>query len=318
LENPGTEILRTSFKYSDFVSQANPNSLRKAAKSEAYKRRTAQLYDTWADLYDEDNEKNPYYAHFNRSYERIIVAHRGRLGGPAVVDIGCGTGAQSLFLARLGYYVIGVDISSRSIRKAREKARRMGLETRVDFVVADACHLPFRDGAASSVVSFGLTLNHIMDQRKPMLEISRTLSSNGYFILEFENKWSVRLIYLLIEAILDSLLHRSTGLRQLLSYSSTGVYLWSPLRVLNRLAPIPLRTVSLGEVKSLMSSCKLKPNGVFGIHILTVLMPSLERQSTKVGNRVLKGLARFDDYLTNHKVFQRIAHSFVVAGPKED
>ena len=93
-------MLGTSFKYSDFVSPANLNSLRKAAKSEAYKRRTAQLYDTWADLYDEDNEKNPYYAHFNRSYERIIVAHRGRLGGPAVVDIGCGTGAQSLFLAR--------------------------------------------------------------------------------------------------------------------------------------------------------------------------------------------------------------------------
>jgi len=310
-------MLGTSFKYSDFVSQANLNSLRKAAQSEAYKRRTAQLYDTWADLYDEDNEKNPYYAHFNRSYERIIVAHRGRLGGPAVVDIGCGTGAQSLFLARFGYYVVGVDISSRSIRKAWEKARGMGLETRVDFVVADACHLPFRDGAASSVVSFGLTLNHIIDQRKPMLEISRTLSSNGYFILEFENKWSVRLVYLLIEAIFDTLLHRSTGLRQLLSYPSTGVYLWSPTRVLNRLAPIPLRTLSLGEAKALMNTCKLKPNGVFGIHILTALMPSLERQSTKVGNRILESLARFDDYLTNHKVFQRIAHSLVVAGPKE-
>jgi hypothetical protein len=151
-----------------------------------------------------------------------------------------------------------------------------------------------------------------------MLEISRTLSSNGYFILEFENKWSVRLIYLLIEAILDSLLHRSTGLRQLLSYPSTGVYLWSPLRVLNRLAPTPLRTLSLGEVKSLMNICKLKPNGVFGIHILTVLIPSLERQSTKVGDRILESLARFDDYLTNHRVFQRIAHSFVIAGPKEN
>jgi hypothetical protein len=47
-------------------------------------------------------------------------------------------------------------------------------------------------------------------------------------------------------------------------------------------------------------------------------MPALERRSTKVGNRILKGLARFDGYLTNHRVFQRIAHSFIVAGPKED
>jgi hypothetical protein len=67
-----------------------------------------------------------------------------------------------------------------------------------------------------------------------------------------------------------------------------------------------------------MNICKLKPNGIFGIHILTVLMPALERQSTKVGNKILKSLARFDGYLTNHKVFQRMAHSFIVAGPKED
>ena len=51
------------------------------------------------------------------------------------LDIGCGTGDNSIWLAREGFDVMGVDISALAIEKARRKARLSGIECR--FLVAD-------------------------------------------------------------------------------------------------------------------------------------------------------------------------------------
>lgn len=56
-----------------------------------------------------------------------------------VLDIGCGTGELSLFLARHGLDVLGVDISPLAIAQAREKARGRRIPAR--FVVWDALDL---------------------------------------------------------------------------------------------------------------------------------------------------------------------------------
>ena len=42
--------------------------------------------------------------------------------GGSVLDLGCGPGWSSLFLARAGFDVVGVDISERMIEIARERA----------------------------------------------------------------------------------------------------------------------------------------------------------------------------------------------------
>ncbi len=55
--------------------------------------------------------------------------------GSRIIDFGCGPGLYASRLARLGAEVTGVDFSSRSIRYARECARRDTLE--VDYVEAD-------------------------------------------------------------------------------------------------------------------------------------------------------------------------------------
>jgi cyclopropane fatty-acyl-phospholipid synthase-like methyltransferase len=56
-----------------------------------------------------------------------------------VIDIGCGTGENSCYLASRGHPVRGVDLAPTAIAKAREKARARGL--RVEFRVADALAL---------------------------------------------------------------------------------------------------------------------------------------------------------------------------------
>lgn len=66
--------------------------------------------------------------------ERHITLLRGIFpAGAAVLDIGCGTGEESLALARAGYGVLGIDISPAMIRQAQTKAAVYGLNRGVSF-----------------------------------------------------------------------------------------------------------------------------------------------------------------------------------------
>ena len=57
----------------------------------------------------------------------------------SVLDVGCGTGELSLFLARQGYDVLGIDLSALAIRQAKEKARWRRIAAQ--FLVWDAIDL---------------------------------------------------------------------------------------------------------------------------------------------------------------------------------
>lgn len=69
----------------------------------------------------------------------VWFAEAGLVRDP-VLDVGCGTGELSLYLARRSHRVLGIDISAQAIRQAREKARWRGIET--SLLVADAVQLP--------------------------------------------------------------------------------------------------------------------------------------------------------------------------------
>jgi len=68
----------------------------------------------------------------------VRLADAGRIAGE-VVDVGCGTGENALFLASRGHRVVGVDFAAEAIAKARAKAIERGLD--VELVVGDALDL---------------------------------------------------------------------------------------------------------------------------------------------------------------------------------
>jgi SAM-dependent methyltransferase len=57
------------------------------------------------------------------------------------LDLGCGTGTNSLYLARHGWEVVGIDLAATAVRKARRKAQESGLS--VDFYTGDVTRLDF-------------------------------------------------------------------------------------------------------------------------------------------------------------------------------
>jgi ubiquinone/menaquinone biosynthesis C-methylase UbiE len=118
----------------------------------------------------------------------VQLVHAGELTKGLVLDIGCGTGENALFLAENGFSVVGVDLSSRAISAAEEKAIGRGLK--VDFRVANALSLSFQASHFDNCIDSGLfhTFND-HDRSIFALEIARILTTNGrYFMLCFSDK----------------------------------------------------------------------------------------------------------------------------------
>jgi 2-polyprenyl-3-methyl-5-hydroxy-6-metoxy-1,4-benzoquinol methylase len=57
----------------------------------------------------------------------------------SALDVGCGTGDASIYLAQHGWHVTGVDFTPKALDRARAKAQSAGVP--VDFVHADVTHL---------------------------------------------------------------------------------------------------------------------------------------------------------------------------------
>ena len=58
-------------------------------------------------------------------------------GGGRALDVACGQGQNTLWLAAHGYYAVGLDISGVALRSAASEARARQLQGHVDFVQAD-------------------------------------------------------------------------------------------------------------------------------------------------------------------------------------
>lgn len=83
----------------------------------------------WNKVYSEEEDRVTNYP--NRFLADVA---QGSKPGRAL-DIGMGQGRNSLFLARLGWDVTGVDISDKGIEIARKEAARLGLKP--NYVVSD-------------------------------------------------------------------------------------------------------------------------------------------------------------------------------------
>ena len=94
----------------------------------------------------------------------------------AVLEIAPGPGYLALELAKRGFRVSGVDISTSFVRIARRNAERAGGP--VDFREGDAAHLPFADASFDFVVCMAAFKN-FGDPRGALDEMHRVLRPGG-------------------------------------------------------------------------------------------------------------------------------------------
>jgi SAM-dependent methyltransferase len=106
----------------------------------------------------------------------LRLAGEGAFAG-AVLDAGCGTGANALHVASLGLQVLGVDVAEAALSSAREKAAGRDLD--VDFVVADALHLDRLGRVFETVLDCGLFHTFDSDERRAYAAALASVTSRG-------------------------------------------------------------------------------------------------------------------------------------------
>ncbi len=96
------------------------------------------------------------------------------------LDVATGTGdlARALIEETAVRGVVGVDFSEAMLALGRAKARRLGLEGRLHFVVSDALTLPFRDRTFACVASAFL-LRNLTDLDRGLREMARVTRPGG-------------------------------------------------------------------------------------------------------------------------------------------
>jgi ubiquinone/menaquinone biosynthesis C-methylase UbiE len=137
------------------------------------KRRIIRRYDLTAQMYDER------YGEEQEAKYKVAMEGLNVSNSSLILDVGCGTGLFFPFAAEKAKMVVGLDISSKLLAKAKERARNLG---NVHLVRGDADHLPFKNHSFSVVSAFTLLQN----TPKPLItlkEIKRTTKPNGFIVV---------------------------------------------------------------------------------------------------------------------------------------
>ena len=100
--------------------------------------------------------------------------------GPRVLDVACGHGPVARALARRGAEVIGVDISSELLARARSWAD--GVHAGIEYVVGDATDPTLLEGDVFNLIVCNFGLSDIDDLDQACATVARVLVAGGRFV----------------------------------------------------------------------------------------------------------------------------------------
>jgi len=124
------------------------------------------------------------------SDEFLPVALRWKeLNKQTVLDIGCGRGRHSLFLAEMGFDVTATDISPEGIAQLEEEAKRRKLENKIQTLVCDMLEIPFKNDTFDCVLGFlSITHTDYAGLKKLVSKITDMLKKSGRIYVTFNSK----------------------------------------------------------------------------------------------------------------------------------
>lgn len=126
------------------------------------------LYDRICKEYDATRRADP-------GISRTLAELLRILPGNEYLDLSCGTGNYTVEMSARGGHWTGIDLSSRMLEKAGDKSDR------IDWVRADAAHLPFQKNKMKGVLCT-LAIHHFQDPAAVFLEVGRILDQGRFII----------------------------------------------------------------------------------------------------------------------------------------
>ena len=210
----------------------------------------AEFYDVVGNTYD----RSLYFLACDPLYEaeigRIARGRRFR----RILDLGCGTGKQTVLLAPHAEEVWAIDLSAESLRRAQARCAQAGVRN-ARFIQQSIVTLPAEDGSVGAIFSYGDVISHIHDAyRQVIAECARVLAPDGVLAFEVDGKWE-----------LDMLLHHPVERTNARAARGVGhLRIWRD---------IPCKTFTGPELAALLRGSGLRPVRTRGANIFHCLMP---------------------------------------------
>lgn len=124
--------------------------------------------------------------HYSEYLSYVLSVVPNNFFGSKLLDVGCGTGQSSFLLRKEGFKVIGVDISDRFIKFAKDNFEDLGL----NFECIDVSSMTF-DTESFDVVTAYNVVEHFGNLEKTLIEMLRVLKTNGVLIINSPNLLSL-------------------------------------------------------------------------------------------------------------------------------
>lgn len=262
------------------------------------------LFDEMSDEYDNLNDLW-YSFSFDVIDSKLVDYFKPKSKNDRALDIGCGTGIQSLRLAKLGYSVTGIDISEGLIYKAKEKFKANNLLGHT-FLIHNAETLPYPDNSFDVVNCCGPTLPFIENWESTLKEVSRCLKPNGLFLLEVEGKWNFDIFWELISLLFfDFLGYESTVKKSLSHFKSfkKGHFLdYSFKTESGESVSMPIKLFTANEITKALKKNNLTVIKRWGIHSINNIIPSTilhDANPKKITQFVFKATSNVENKVNN-------------------
>jgi ubiquinone/menaquinone biosynthesis C-methylase UbiE len=131
-----------------------------------------ELYKLWAKYYEKID--NPMFGF----EEGRFIPMMGNVKGKKILDLGCGTGRNAIFLAKKGAEVYGIDFSDEMIAEIRKKIKKEMVKIKLKKQDITK-RLPYDSNSFDIVVS-DFVFNHIKNLKPLLNEIARVLKPGGF------------------------------------------------------------------------------------------------------------------------------------------
>lgn len=275
-------------------------------------------YDVIADDYDKVfGDQNLYYGPISRCEREVFDEWAPPVNVMRdALDIGCGTGFHTRWLADRGYNTVGIDISGEMLRVAENKSSRW--RNRPRLFKCDALELDElspRDKQFDLIICLGSTLNHIPDWATFSKLVSSRLRRGGRFVFSYDN-------FLGVDTLLWLFKRQRSGYRQ----EDRGRNFCSNIQCLFAGRPyqnhwimemnginveVPLSYERSSSLKRYLTTHDLRVKTLRGVHLLSCFRRQVLEASACLqdidgqmeANGLSRMMQRFETWLRSHMHF---------------
>lgn len=262
------------------------------------KHQVAEFYNAIGNTYD----RTLYFLACDPLYQveidRLTSGRRLR----RILDLGCGTGKQTVLLAPRAEEVWAIDISADSLRQAEARCARTGCFN-VRFLQQSIESLPVETGSVDAIFSYGDVISHLHDAYHQVFrESARVLVKGGTMAFEVDGKWE-----------LDMLLHNPGERARARAARGAGhLRIWRD---------IPCKTFTDRELRSVLGEAGLEVYRTRGVNIFHCLLPEpilmgLPQEVGAAWRSASAILQRLDKAVSRLSWFYRLASTRLVTAVK--